>query len=133
MCAMPNMAVFCSFVIIIIIITIIIIIIESMLNLCELFPETTGFMTVMLGQVTGIHNDKKCILDTNNNNNNNNNNNETCRKCRQKPETSQHIATACRSLTQGEYNLLSPPGFQPQTVHPVASPHTNYAIPPKYM
>ena len=47
-----------------------------MLNLGELFPETAGFITVIQGQVIGIHNYKKCILGTNNNNNNNNNNNK---------------------------------------------------------
>jgi len=47
MCAVPNMAVFWSIIIIIIIITIIINIIESMLNLGELFTGTTGFMTVI--------------------------------------------------------------------------------------
>jgi hypothetical protein len=72
------------------------------LNLGELFSDTTGFMTVIQGQVIGIHNYKKYILDTNNNNNNNNNN-ETCKKCRQKSETSQHIAGACRALSQGDH------------------------------
>ena len=54
-------------------------------------------MTVTQVEVISINNYKKYILDTNINN-------ETCKKCRQKSETSQHTIGACRALTLGHDN-----------------------------
>jgi hypothetical protein len=63
----------------------------------KLFPETTGFMTIMQDQVISTNNYKEHILKNPNITNN------ICRKCQQKLETIQHITGTCSALAKGDY------------------------------
>jgi len=63
----------------------------------ELFPETEGFMIAIQDQVVNTRNYLKHIVKDPQIQD------DKCRKCREKPETIQHITTACSLLSQSDY------------------------------
>lgn len=63
----------------------------------ELFPETEGYLIAIQDQVICTKNYKKYILKEPGVTD------DRCRKCREKPETIQHITAACSMLSQNDY------------------------------
>ncbi|KAL1448377.1 hypothetical protein WDU94_008928 [Cyamophila willieti] len=63
----------------------------------ELFPETEGFMIAIQDQVVNTRNYLKHIVKDPNVQT------DKCRRCRDKPETIQHVTSACSHMCQTEY------------------------------
>lgn len=62
----------------------------------SLFPETEGFLVAIQDQVIATRHYRKHILKENGVD-------EKCRKCRQQPETLDHVLNGCPVLTQSRY------------------------------
>jgi hypothetical protein len=69
--------------------------VDAWLKAGEVFPETSGFMTPTQVQVICTNDYKKYISKDPTN--------DTCTKCWEKSETTQHVTSAWHAQTEGDY------------------------------